>query len=708
MINNLKLSLWAPTLFIFSLAFISESFSQCAPGLSPYSIVLADESQTSFPTDIAWSITADATGEVIVSQGCLEYTGGTFDFCLVPGESYTFTALDDFGDGWGFPEGSIAWAILYGNGQIAFSGESPTNMEFTDGTEDCVGFEEEFSLTFTAAPPIDCTGTVISVETERNCNQAGFDAIVTIDQVSDEQSLPLVAISAIVNGQVIAGNTVPNLPGQMAMITDLPLDTDIVFSADVLGAFCPSTEVVNVSSDGCVVSLTCGEGFETTYCYKDFDDSEFAYQSPNGEPVSLVFLQGLIEQCCDNIFIYDGPDNNGELLFGGNNNGDLTNVSVTANSGALFMEISSGFLGSCQSGDLGGSEWFWVVGCGEFDIPGCTDPTAFNFNPEATIDDGSCVPFAVNDEACGAILLGCNEEPLTGNFNQSTAGDELDDCVSPFIPSFTDIWFKFESDGTSLYTIFDNIGLNHAVGLYTGDDCENLTEVAICPEENSSFSGNFPAGTYYFLVRPTGGGPFGNFYRVGLTCIPNCNQPFPAVEEESLTTTQIGRKVFADWTPVDGQIGCQVQVREVAGAITSSQIISGEEADGLVIQAAQLQPNTDYEWRVRCGCSQTPLVAGPWSAWQFIGSPIVFAISTHPNPTSGQSFVSFTAVEESYATLEVFDLSGRLVESIFAGNVNSGLDYRFEFDGSALPNGVYLYRLTTNKEVVTEKFMIAR
>ncbi|MFT6998172.1 MAG: hypothetical protein ACJAQ4_001932, partial [Cryomorphaceae bacterium] len=35
-------------------------------------------------------------------------------------------------------------------------------------------------------------------------------------------------------------------------------------------------------------------------------------------------------------------------------------------------------------------------------------------------------------------------------------------------------------------------------------------------------------------------------------------------------------------------------------------------------------------------------------------------------------------------------------------------EYRFEFDGSALPSGVYIYRLTTQNEVLIEKFMISR
>ncbi|MGB6036928.1 MAG: T9SS type A sorting domain-containing protein, partial [Cryomorphaceae bacterium] len=337
-----------------------------------------------------------------------------------------------------------------------------------------------------------------------------------------------------------------------------------------------------------------------------------------------------------------------------------------------------------------------------------TDPTAFNFNPEATIDDGTCVPFAANDEACGAILLACNEEPLTGNFNRSTAGEELDECVSPFIPSFTDIWFKFESDGNSDYTIFDNAGLNPAVGLYTGDDCENLTEVAICPEGNSSFSGNYPAGTYYFLVRPTGNGPIGNFYSVGLTCTPFCTNPFPPVNASGITTTFQGNGYQLSWGAVPNQIGCQIAVRFAGGNTLGQQIVGGANAQSLFVPGSFLQLGTDYEWRVRCGCSQSPIVAGPWSAWQGFTTPGGASITSSPNPSDGHSFVSFTATKESYATLEVFDLSGRLVESIFAGNIQPDAEYRFEFDGSDLPNGVYLYRLTTATESIHEKFMLAR
>jgi len=38
----------------------------------------------------------------------------------------------------------------------------------------------------------------------------------------------------------------------------------------------------------------------------------------------------------------------------------------------------------------------------------------------------------------------------------------------------------------------------------------------------------------------------------------------------------------------------------------------------------------------------------------------------------------------------------------------SDIEYRLEFDGAGLPNGIYIYRLTTESETITDKFMIAR
>jgi hypothetical protein len=70
--------------------------------------------------------------------------------------------------------------------------------------------------------------------------------------------------------------------------------------------------------------------------------------------------------------------------------------------------------------------------------------------------------------------------------------------------------------------------------------------------------------------------------------------------------------------------------------------------------------------------------------------------------------VNFSVTNDDFATLEVYDMNGRLVDGIFNGAVQASQEYRFQYDGGHLPNGIYIYRLTTESEVVNEKFMIAK
>ncbi len=79
-----------------------------------------------------------------------------------------------------------------------------------------------------------------------------------------------------------------------------------------------------------------------------------------------------------------------------------------------------------------------------------------------------------------------------------------------------------------------------------------------------------------------------------------------------------------------------------------------------------------------------------------------------PNPTTGTSFAAFSVAEAQMATLEVYDMSGRKIAELFRQDVQANAEYKVEFDGANLPNGVYIYRLTTLNEVAIEKFMIAK
>ncbi len=83
-------------------------------------------------------------------------------------------------------------------------------------------------------------------------------------------------------------------------------------------------------------------------------------------------------------------------------------------------------------------------------------------------------------------------------------------------------------------------------------------------------------------------------------------------------------------------------------------------------------------------------------------------MSTHTNPSNGPSAVHFITATTGRTMLELFDLSGRKVFTLFNQDTDEGQEYRLNFDGTYLPNGVYIYRLTTGNEVIMEKLMIAK
>ena len=81
-------------------------------------------------------------------------------------------------------------------------------------------------------------------------------------------------------------------------------------------------------------------------------------------------------------------------------------------------------------------------------------------------------------------------------------------------------------------------------------------------------------------------------------------------------------------------------------------------------------------------------------------------LMNYPNPFSGKTTVSFTLPEDSHVTLDVFDISGKLVQRLYNNEASMNQEYSVEFDGSALSKGLYIYKMTTNKEVVTGKMIV--
>lgn len=85
------------------------------------------------------------------------------------------------------------------------------------------------------------------------------------------------------------------------------------------------------------------------------------------------------------------------------------------------------------------------------------------------------------------------------------------------------------------------------------------------------------------------------------------------------------------------------------------------------------------------------------------------SLLAQPNPFSHTTAISFNLPEEAVATLSVYSLSGKLMETIYQGETEADQDYRVELDASSWTSGVYILRLTTDKgHVEHQRLLVAK
>ena len=88
--------------------------------------------------------------------------------------------------------------------------------------------------------------------------------------------------------------------------------------------------------------------------------------------------------------------------------------------------------------------------------------------------------------------------------------------------------------------------------------------------------------------------------------------------------------------------------------------------------------------------------------------PVAFALTqNYPNPFAARTTIEYVAARSGPVTLAVYDVLGREVAVLVDGVVPAGT-HRVPFDASALPSGLYLYRLETDGATHTRRMTLLR
>jgi hypothetical protein len=78
-----------------------------------------------------------------------------------------------------------------------------------------------------------------------------------------------------------------------------------------------------------------------------------------------------------------------------------------------------------------------------------------------------------------------------------------------------------------------------------------------------------------------------------------------------------------------------------------------------------------------------------------------------PNPFNPTTLIDFELLVDSDVEIKVYDLAGKEVALLHSGFLASGV-YKFKFDATGLPSGIYLYQITTPLSSQTKKMILAK
>jgi hypothetical protein len=83
-------------------------------------------------------------------------------------------------------------------------------------------------------------------------------------------------------------------------------------------------------------------------------------------------------------------------------------------------------------------------------------------------------------------------------------------------------------------------------------------------------------------------------------------------------------------------------------------------------------------------------------------------VAVKPNPSRDVSYIEFQSNTNNSLTLEVYDMSGRKIATLFRGNIEKDVLYKSEFQVSGLESGLYNIRLFSLSHQVNEKLVVSK
>jgi hypothetical protein len=391
------------------------------------------------------------------------------------------------------------------------------------------------------------------------------------------------------------------------------------------------------------------------------------------------------------------------------------NDSVIANG-----TLNQGYYGQIQFG-------INTSGCETVpEVFGCTDPNAINYNPLATIDNGTCT----YQEICDANLIQMSIQP--GTFPNEISWNILDsDSMivaygdadgSNGIPGtgFSDICLE---DGCYTLEMFDIFGDG-----WNGGSFQMILDSTLIA------SGTLEDGFYgqiQFGVNTTDCATvYGctdasaiNYNPLATEDDGSCEYQFECSINFTVIPDTVGGNVI--WIVPSENINQAAEVTWDFGDGTTSNDLfpshtyAGDGPYTLCVTAFFNEPNGGYCSITYCAVLTYEMLNPPGMVVEngftinIVNNSVVLStneleqvesIKLWPNPVSSQVFLSYGLQQNSNVTIKILDVTGKLIQSY--NNLGQAGINNFNFNVESLNAGMYFVEINTDSSTSTSRFIV--
>ena len=188
------------------------------------------------------------------------------------------------------------------------------------------------------------------------------------------------------------------------------------------------------------------------------------------------------------------------------------------------------------------------------------------------------------------------------------------------------------------------------------------------------------------------------------------------VELASFEGTATDGGVRLTWQTASEQNNAGFEVQRKAGPSGWNRVgyVESKADGGTTTEAKSYQfvvgdlPVGTHQFRLRqVDLDGSPQVHGPIEVDVQMQEALRLTVPA-PSPVSSTATLSFAVKEEAEASVAVYDMLGRKVQTLFDGRPTPGESTRLQLDASGLPSGPYIIRLRADGQTRTQRMMVVR